>query len=361
MELIIFIAPSQSVAEIAHKIIAEMGLNMQVRKGSMEEVVKIVLDNPQVGVFISRGGTAELIHRKTGRQVVSIAISLRDILPAIHKLVARGIEKIGVAINQAVIGTSPQELQVGPVEIYLRPWADEEDLKHSMEEFSQRGIKGVIGDANGTELAKRQGFEIEFVDSGQEAVKQAIDTAVKIAKSQEVERSRELERKQQVERYVSKLYQDIEQAAAAVQEMTASSQELVSTSQGSAQIAKVAAQELTNTTQILGIIRQVAQQTNLLGLNAAIEAARAGEHGRGFSVVADEVRKLADESRRSAGDIASMLVRFSNAVDQVLSNVEQSNSISHELAQATEEIANMLEGLRSLGHNLMDMVENNPK
>lgn len=358
MESILFIAPSQNVADIAHKLLGEMGLNMQVRQGSMEEVVKMVLDNPQVGVVISRGGTADLIYRKTDRQVVSMAISLRDLLPPIHKLAARGVEKIGVAINQAVIGTSPQELQVGSVEIYLRPWTDEEDLKRSMAEFSERGIKGVVGDRNGAELARKQGFENEFVDSGLEAVRQAIDTAIKIAKSRDAERSREAEKKQQVERYVSKLYQDIEQAAAAVEEMTAASQELVSTSQQSAQIAKVAAQEVTNTTQILDIIRRVAQQTNLLGLNAAIEAARAGEHGRGFSVVADEVRKLADESNRSAGNIASMLVRFSNAVNQVLSNVEQSNSISQELAQASQEIANMLEGLRLLGQNLMAMAEN---
>ena len=163
---------------------------------------------------------------------------------------------------------------------------------------------------------------------------------------------------------------EIDQAATAVNEMTAAVEEVarnaVATSEASGESDRIAqhgreqvqqtvasiahlaedvteageqvetlAQKVYGITKVLDVIRSVAEQTNLLALNAAIEAARAGEAGRGFAVVADEVRALAHRTQSSTQEIEQLVGDIRQGTDQAVAAMQGSNS----RAQTTLELA----------------------
>ena len=108
--------------------------------------------------------------------------------------------------------------------------------------------------------------------------------------------------------------------------------------QESVKQAKLLAEKNAETIKALGIIAEIAEETNLLSLNASIEAARAGEQGRGFAVVAEEVRKLAEQSRNATESIKKTLNEMNKAVTDITASINAIEAMGREQAGAAERI-----------------------
>lgn len=143
-----------------------------------------------------------------------------------------------------------------------------------------------------------------------------------------------------------------EEAGKVVDNVISDVQQLSEEMSNSMEAVNRLADNSTNISSILGTIKGIAEQTNLLALNAAIEAARAGEHGRGFAVVADEVRTLASRTQYSAEEIDGLIKEVQQNIQRAVDTMEINRTMVNKTVDSSGQVGEALESIQGSMHEI---------
>ncbi|WP_434784376.1 methyl-accepting chemotaxis protein [Paenibacillus terrae] len=167
-----------------------------------------------------------------------------------------------------------------------------------------------------------------------------------------------LTNKNQLDQIVTENLSITEHLIDMVQHVAAHSEELQATSEQILENTRIAVQNSGKINQVAVFIKEISDQTNLLGLNAAIEAARVGEAGAGFGIVAQEVRKLSVESKKATVDIEAALKDVQNSVRQMEEEIKQIVASSQEQATLVSSFTEVMDRMQQASETMQQLANN---
>jgi methyl-accepting chemotaxis protein len=234
------------------------------------------------------------------------------------------------------------------------------DLMASLEKMRE-GLRGMVGEIDRsavtiTASSARIAGSMRQVGEASGNQSDAASSVAAAVEQQNASFDRVAERARDSESVVKEAGRGSSEGETVMKQATQEMTRIVETVSRSSGIIQELGDQSTRISEIVGVIREIADQTNLLALNAAIEAARAGEQGRGFAVVADEVRKLAERTAASTGEIAAMIESVRAGTDNAVNAMREGSERVNQGVAMTERAAVSMNGIKQGSDRVVEAV-----